>query len=723
MAGSDAGSVPGYTLHERIGTGTTAEVWRGEEVGNPGRVYAIKHVTDATARAIEVVEREASVLERLSHPSVLQVVSVVGTREGAALIMPYAPGRSLARRIADAPGGLGPAEVADIGARLASALAAAHTAGVIHRDIKPANVLFDAEGQPLLSDFGVALLTGDAIDVAGTAEYLDPTLVEGRSPDTASDLYSLGVLLYEALAGVPPYAGSSPKQTLMAANRGRHVPLGELVSLPPSLISVVESAISRDPADRPRSAHEVAARLDEARREIDRGLISSWQPSRQPSRVEPGGASGAKSPGAAGVIGPGAPGKTGGRPAPPAPDTQLPPPSAAASTSDSQSNDSTSSAAEQSGSSPDASLSSPNEDGGRPTPSSGPPSEGTGPPAFEGPVDGGPQPPQPPGSVPSTPPVGRAEPGRPLEQPAGQSKADQLPEPPKSPGDLPPPPPERSQSPQLQMDDPWIKGDSKEAGWPSPWEGKAQVESDGEDGWPSRLDDAPISFGDVADRWEAQRTAGGGALTGDADQAMTGDGGRSGTIRYGPAGPVRKQEPEPVEEEPKSRFPRWLLIVAVTALIVVPLVIVAWMFFFGGDDEAVPGSAREPAPECDGITAPVAPQGSETLLADVEGQGCSVPVAWDGEQISAPTSDGGIDRFDLGALPDDVLLFGDWTCDGRESPALYRPSDGQIFTFQALVGDGEEVAVAGQPSGVENGEPSVVVDNSGCHRVEVSAAD
>lgn len=254
---------------------------------------------------------------------------------------------------------------------------------------------------------------------------------------------------------------------------------------------------------------------------------------------------------------------------------------------------------------------------------------------------------------------------------------------------------------------------------PSPWTGNAPVESDGEDGWPARLDDAPIVFGDVG-----PAGSGPAPLTGDADQAMQADdGGRSGTIRYGPAGPVRKPEPEPIAEEPQSRFPRWLLIVAIVALVAVPLAVVAWLFFFGGDDEPTPGSAREPAEECGGVTVPVAPQGAETLLADIEGQGCTVPVAWDGEQLAVPRSDGGIDRYDLGALPDDVLVFGDWTCDGRESPALYRPSDGQVFTFTALVGAGEEASATGEPSGVENGEPTVVVDNSGCHRVDVSADD
>lgn len=555
MASPVPGQVPGYLLHELVGEGATATVWRGEATGSPGRVLAIKQVgVTADADAVAAVRREAEALARLSHPSVLQVVDVVDTPDGAALVTPYATGGSLATRLAGTSGGLDPVEVADLGARIASALAAAHTAGVIHRDVKPANVLFDAEGQPLLGDFGTALLAGEHHEVVGTAEYLDPTVVTGRTADAASDLYGLGVTLYEALAGVPPYAGSTPRQTLAAADRGRHVALRDLVVAPVGLTSAIEAAMARDPANRPSGAHELAARLDEARRGLERNGSAGQPPAGL--RADHGTA------------------------------------------------------------------------------------EATGPPP--------PPPPAPPRDTPRH------------TDPAPDDLDD--------------------------LDDD-VDGDATPVtpAWGSLW---------------SRTrDNAPPS-------WPA--------TPGPSGATTTGDDGRSGTIRYGPARPTRAPEPAPAEDQP--RFPRWVLVLAAIAVVAIPAAIVAFVFF-GGDDDRV--SVREAAPECDDVAAPVT-DGGQILLADVEGRGCSVPIAWDGEQLAVPDSSGGIERFDLGASPDDVLLFGDWTCDGRESPALYRPSDGQVFTFDELVGAGEQASVGGEASGVIDGEPEVVVDAEGCHHVQVT---
>jgi eukaryotic-like serine/threonine-protein kinase len=259
--------VEGYTLHDVLGSGAHAEVHRAEAVGRPGRIVAVKRFTAAaTPATVREVRREADALERLSHPSIVRLLDVAPDGDGVALVTPYLPGGTLAARIARGP--LPAAAVADLGARLGDALAAAHAAGLVHRDVKPTNVLYDAEEQPLLTDFGAAVLAGEEVaETVGTATYLDPEVVSGAAgPGPASDQYGLGVVLYEALAGSPPYAAPTVEATLRAADRGVHVPLGQLApDAPAAVVTAIERAIRRDPAERFPTVRELASHLEEAR--------------------------------------------------------------------------------------------------------------------------------------------------------------------------------------------------------------------------------------------------------------------------------------------------------------------------------------------------------------------------------------------------------------------------------------------------------------------------
>lgn len=531
--------VPGYVLREPIGTGSSATVWRGEVEGAPGRVVAVKVVThDAGRAATDALRREGEILGRLSHPSILQVVAVVPTDIGLALVTPYASGGSLATMLAHAPGGLPAGVVADIGARLASALAAMHGAGIVHRDIKPGNVLFDRERQPLLGDAGVARLHDDAPTV-GTADYLDPDLLDGRAPDPRSDLYALGITLYEALSGLPPFASATPAQTLGAADRGQFAPLGDHVDAPAALIAAIESAFARDVQDRPAGAHELAGRLDESLRTMQDE--SDGPPSVPGSSV-----------GRAGVL--------GAVPARGVP-TSLRPPR---------------------------------------------------------------------GATPAAPP------------------------------DAPPGPRVQRRIPRALLVVAAVAVVLVAAGvviagvTGADTAGTVDLEASGDRG-----------------------TAGPG--TG-ADQNVAD--GSDTTAEVGPpVGP-----PDGSEDSSKD----------------------------GPSSESTP---RAVAPLCAGVSA--RDDGRDILLADVTGLGCSSSIAWDGRQLEVLGDDGSAQRYDLGAGPDDVLLFGDWTCDGRDAPALYRPQDGQLFTFDEVVGTGDQISVTGAPTGVTNGTPVVVTDD-GCDRVEVS---
>ncbi|MDP8929020.1 MAG: protein kinase [Actinomycetota bacterium] len=280
--GSD---LPGYVLLERIGAGALTTVYRGYVSGHPDQVVAIKRLRAVNdPQAVARARREAEALAKLRHPAIARILDVVPDGEGVAIVLPYLEGGSLADRLAQ-PEPLPAASVAAVGATVAEALAVAHAHGVVHRDVKPANILFTAGGEPVLTDFGAARIEGAQRLTAhghniGTAEYLDPVVAVGREPDARSDIYALGVVSYEALAGTPPYAGSTPLATLRAADRGLHVPLGEAApDAPPRLVAAIERAMARDPAQRFAKAEELAASFRMAAREIPQPRSGDSAPS------------------------------------------------------------------------------------------------------------------------------------------------------------------------------------------------------------------------------------------------------------------------------------------------------------------------------------------------------------------------------------------------------------------------------------------------------------
>jgi len=198
------------------------------------------------------------------------------------LVMELVAGRSLAKVLATGP--LDPARTMDVVAQAAAALAAAHAAGLVHRDIKPANLLLGPAGTVKITDFGIAHAAGSAPLTAagtlvGTPAYLAPERAVGSAATPASDLYSLGVVAYECLAGAPPFTG--PPLEVMAAHR--NCPLPPLpAAVPAGVAQLVAQLTAKDPAERPASAGAAATRAGHLRDGLTGGpggqLGTGWHP-------------------------------------------------------------------------------------------------------------------------------------------------------------------------------------------------------------------------------------------------------------------------------------------------------------------------------------------------------------------------------------------------------------------------------------------------------------
>jgi len=256
-------SVGDYDLEHQIGAGASGTVWKAHRRGPVTRVVALKRLrSGGSAADLARIRREATVLTELDHPHVVRVLEVVHDGDGVALAMQFAPGGSLDDLLAER-GRLSPGQVVAVAAPIADALASAHRRGILHGDVKPANVLFTSDGEPLLTDFGVARTLGHMTSdqISGTAGYLAPELLDGAQPEPRADIYSLGIVCYQALAGELPYTGAVPLAVARAADAGVHRPLTEVAGVPEPLSRVVAQAMARDPGQRFAAADELARAL------------------------------------------------------------------------------------------------------------------------------------------------------------------------------------------------------------------------------------------------------------------------------------------------------------------------------------------------------------------------------------------------------------------------------------------------------------------------------
>src|SRR5919199_421699 len=261
-----------YRIMRKLGTGGMANVYLAEDQ-ELGRRVAIKILNDRHAGDDQFVERfrrEAKNAAGLSHPNIVSIYDR-GEAEGTYYIaMEYLDGRSLKELIVSR----GPAPIPlaiDYARQILNALRFAHRNGIVHRDIKPHNVLVDGEGRVKVTDFGIARAGASQMteegSIIGTAQYLSPEQARGTRVDQTSDLYSLGIVLYELLTGTVPFTGDTPVEIAM-----RHLsavperPSARRPEVPHDLDMVVLRALAKDPADRYQSAEEMDRDLERVAR-------------------------------------------------------------------------------------------------------------------------------------------------------------------------------------------------------------------------------------------------------------------------------------------------------------------------------------------------------------------------------------------------------------------------------------------------------------------------
>jgi serine/threonine-protein kinase len=258
-----------YELHELIGEGTFGRVYRSYD-RRLAREVAIKVIKPWWAEDPEWVESfglEAQLLARVSDPGIVQIYDVGQADEGLYYVTELVDGESLAGRLKRG-GRMAPWEACDIAEQLCRALEHAHAERIVHRDIKPANVLISSRGRVKVGDLGIARLAegtteGATATIVGTPRYMAPEQASGLPVTPATDVYSAGIVLYEMLAGHPPFTGDTPVEIAMRHVQEPPAPLPP--GTPRSLERIVLHALAKEAADRYQSAAAMAEDLAHAR--------------------------------------------------------------------------------------------------------------------------------------------------------------------------------------------------------------------------------------------------------------------------------------------------------------------------------------------------------------------------------------------------------------------------------------------------------------------------
>jgi serine/threonine protein kinase len=286
-----------YEIGKRIGRGGMAEIFQARDIllDRPVAMKVLFPEFATDPAFVERFRREAQAAANLNHPNIVAVYDWGKVNNTYYIAMEYVNGRTLAD-ILKQSGTLTPMQVCDVMSEVASALISAHQNGVVHRDIKPGNILVSTTGQVKVADFGIARALGAGVEqgltqtgaVMGTATYFSPEQAQGVATDQRSDIYSLGVVMYEMLSGVAPFTGENAVAIAYKQVHEYATPLDQrLATVPAEIAAIVAKCMEKLPGDRYSSAEEVR---DELRRFVE-GMpvlaISQNQDSERPTQLLP----------------------------------------------------------------------------------------------------------------------------------------------------------------------------------------------------------------------------------------------------------------------------------------------------------------------------------------------------------------------------------------------------------------------------------------------------
>ena len=263
-----------YELVELLARGGMSEVYLAQDrrLSRPVAVKVLASELSRDPAFVERFRREAQAAANLNHANIVSVFDWGQDGETSFIVMEYIDGRSV-RELIRARGRLDDLQVAGIGSEIAAALASAHAAGVVHRDIKPANVLISSSNQVKVTDFGIARAGTGGTEltrtgsVMGTATYFSPEQAQGLECDARSDVYSLGIVLYEMATGSPPFSGDNAV-TVAYQQVQEQVPPPSTRNpeIAPALEAIILTCLAKDPAARYQSADDLRADLLRFRR-------------------------------------------------------------------------------------------------------------------------------------------------------------------------------------------------------------------------------------------------------------------------------------------------------------------------------------------------------------------------------------------------------------------------------------------------------------------------